>query len=160
MAQLSAGYSLRASAANELGLKLVRRGSRNTNKTGITTEVGLIGLYNIPMKASRAYFLEYRFKCTNVAASLTVRNRVTTDGSTPTTGGASITPSFHLANATFGNTFTGRTLYVPSVDVSFNWWLTLQSTATIATDRADNDTPIEVWVWDGGDDPGDTGVDV
>lgn len=156
----TAGQILTADDLNTATRKCIARGRRTSDKTAITSEVGVLRLDDVPILGGRLYRVQLdSMRMSTVAATVTARFRYTTDGSTPTTASTGLA-AFIYANSTAAESFAMSRIYAPSVDETLSVLFTLQSTASIATANASADSPIDLLILDEGEDPGDTGVDI
>lgn len=147
---------------------LVARARRLTSSSGTTSEVGVLRLDDIPIKAGRAYriYTSQLTPDTDTANDVvTVRIRHTTNGATPTTS-STILPcsnaNVRLPDIANGESVVISTIYAPAVDETLSLLLCVARTAGSGTVLifANGGYGIEIFVEDVGEDPGDTGVDI
>lgn len=157
-----------AANATLLGLagRCIGRGRRLSNSSSTTTEIGVLELDDIPIKAGRLYKVETSslLLVTSVANDTVVaRLRTTTDGSTPGVASTLLTQSAERIEVT-GNGGYAHVVgtYAPAVDETLSVLLSVarvSGTGSVSMNFS-SAVPIEVWVMDMGEDPGDTGVDI
>jgi hypothetical protein len=145
--------------------RAIARGRRTSNSSGTTTEVGVIRLDDVQLKADRLYAIEV---CNIILAStvttdtVAVNVRCTTDGSTPTT--ASTNLGFVRADADSPGTSLSLTRFYPAAaDDLLSILVTVAraaGTGSVSITANGTVNPLDVVIWDLGDDPGDTGVDI
>lgn len=154
--------------AASLGLagRCIGRGRRLSNSSTTTTEIGVLEVDDIPIKAGRLYRIESSsvLLVTSVANDTAVaRIRITTDGSTPTTSSTLLTQSAERIEVTANGGYAHVVgTYAPAVDETLSVLLSVaraSGTGNISMNFSSL-VPIEVWVMDMGEDPGDTGVDI
>lgn len=157
--------ALEAIAASLPG-QIIARGRRPTSSpTTTTTEIGVLRLDAVPVLLGRVYGI---YTSTIQLASTVANDGIASNlrlnaAGIATTASTSIgTVRDQMVNATTGFTGSFSRLYVPSADVNISVLITVVrvtgSGNCLMTGSADS--PIELWVVDHGDDPGDTGVDI
>lgn len=146
--------------------RCLARGRRITNSSATSTEVGVQRLDDIPIFAGRMYLIKSSSLLLNssVANDVAVaRFRITTDGSTPTTA----SPLLTQAGTRIDNTSTGDYVnvlgpYMPTADETLSILMSVgrgAGTGNISM-LYSSVTPIDMMLFDCGEDPGDTGVDL
>jgi len=145
---------------------IIGRGRRLSNSSTTTTEIGVLEVDDIPIKAGRIYKVETSslLLTTSVANDIVVaRLRMTTDGSTPSTSSTLLTQSAERVEVTANGGYTHVVgTYAPTVDETLSILLSVgrgAGTGNVGINFA-SAVPIEVWITDAGVDPGDTGVDL
>lgn len=147
-------------------LGVIARGNRQTDKTGVTSEAGVLRLDDISIKSGRLYRVYTNQMLVGAGSGdvIALRLRYTTDGSTPTTSSTVLryvqipepagTPTLTLSIGAF---------YAPGSDQTLSVLLTalrVAGTAANVTITGNADNPIELCIEDMGVDPTDTGTDV
>ena len=141
-------------------------GNRQTNSTGTTTIVGVMRLDDIQIRAGRAYMImTSSLRLTSGANDgVTVTIRATTDGSTPSTASTAIASgSAQTTSVSVFENVTLTRLYVPSADQLLSLLLCVARTSGAAGTTSmggDATYPIEMWIVDVGESPGDSGTDI
>lgn len=149
--------------------KLVARARRATASSASTASspaTAVLRLDDIPLVAGYAYTIEAAFNADSTVASdiLRIELRYTTDGSTPTVSSTQLpgavgdfqTPT----NATWRKADSLKTVYAPAGDETLSLLLTIGRIAGTGncTLFADGTYLTEIFVYQSGPDPGDTGV--
>lgn len=171
MADVQAGQVLTAATFNRKVRKRIARGRRVTDSTSTnsTTEVSVLRMDDIPLKAGENYSIKYQGTwdtTTATAEGMRAVIRYTIDGSTPTTSSTVLPGSgaeVKLTDAGVFTTFHSETDYTPSTDETFSCLVTIRHvTGTVAT-ILEADASVfhtQIWIDCMGDDPGDTGTDL
>lgn len=146
--------------------KIATRGERTTGSSTTTTTVGVLRLDDIPLAAGRVYkiYTSPLNLDTSVDADV-VRGemRYTTDGSTPTTSStAMILGSNKLASAAVSQPVVLQRTYAPAgaETLSLLMCVTRVSGTGNVSIIGDPTFPIQMWVEDGGIDPGDVATEI
>lgn len=154
--------------AGELGLattRVVARGRRASNSTATATEVGVLRIDDVVLTSGHLYAVEV---C-NIILSSTVTTdtavvniRYTTDGSTPST--ASTNMGFLRGPVGNPNASHGLIRFYPASSAdTLSLLLTVgraAGTGNVSITANGTVNPLDMILWDLGDDPGDTGVDI
>jgi hypothetical protein len=164
---ISAGETISAAEYGEHP-RIIARGRRTSNTGAVSAVTGVLRLDDIPLAAGRSY----RIMTNGVPIDGTVTTdmfrmeiRYTADGSTPTA--ASTTLPGAWARGNIGNTTDGPIAnitadYAPAGAETLSLILCIarsQGTGTMQV-LADPSFPVDMWVEDMGEDPGDTGTDI
>lgn len=164
---IAAGGKLRPSDLGTGGSKpqgILRRGNRPTASSTTTTEVGVLRIDGIPIVAGRAYPIDtgplylYSPVTSDVVAG---RIRTSTSGAATTSSTVLGQPLSNVANSTSTSFPESRALsqvYVATVTGTLSVLLTVGRTQ--GTGSVSIQVGCDMWIADGGIDPGDTGVDV
>lgn len=167
----SAGEKVTATKLNLelLDGQVIARGRRTTTSTGTsgTTELGVIRLDDVPITSGRLYTITWRGDPDSTIDTdvISVRCRYTTDGSTPSTS-STILPGSERRQPAFASVTNGQqhsALYIPSSNETFSVLLTqrrVSGTGSVTLFANGTDFITDIWITDGGVDPGDTGVDI
>lgn len=163
---LRAGSRALASDVVVASRKLVARGQRLSNSTTTTTEVGVMRIDDVPITGGHVYEISTSSLLlgTSVANDFVVaRLRYTTDGSTPSTSSTLLTQAGARIEVTASGDYAMvRGVYAPSTDETLSVLLSVaraSGTGSVGINYG-SVVPIEVYVIDLGEDPGDTGVDL
>lgn len=161
-----AGQTATADQYNEDVQKLIGFGQRLSNSSTTTTEIGVLRLDDIPILAGHRYEISTSTLLlgTSVANDIvTARLRYTTDGSTPSTSSTLLTLAGERIEVTASGGYAlVRATYAPAADETLSVLLTVgraSGTGNVGINYG-SAAPIEVYVIDLGEDPGDTGVDI
>ncbi len=144
--------------------KSVARGRRETFSSTTTTEVAVMGLYGIAVKAGRSYRCSTSpLECDSSVATDTVRIyfRYATAGDTPTTSSTVLAwNQIRLSDSGVTEGITLDTRYNPAADGILSLLLTVNRAAGSGNVGlgGSSEFPIEMFVDDMGPDPGNTGI--
>lgn len=145
--------------------KRIARGLRTTDSSTTTTEVGVVRLDGVPVKAGRTYTIS-----TNSLSPLSgtandyagLKIRVSTTGTATTSSTALIVTQGRITGANGNESWGVSVTYNPAADETLSILLTvsLVSGTGSASVSGSATIPIELWVDDMGADPGNTGVSI
>ncbi len=141
-------------------------GDRRTIATGTTSIVGVLRLDDVQLRAGRIYHLmTSNLRLTGGANDgVTVTLRATTDGTTPSTSSTAIqTGSVQITNVGIFESVTLSLMYPVTSDQLFSVLLCVARTTGAAGSASlggDATYPIQVWLVDVGESPGDAGTDI
>lgn len=156
-----------AQMANDLPGRVLARARRESNSTGTTTtEIGVLRLDGIPIKAG----WEYEVSVAPVGINSTVANDLLIVNLRASTAGAATTASTvirGMAEAAYSAGGSQRAqgfsvLYDSTVDGTLSVLLSVvrfSGTGTVSL-GASAAAPMLMWVRSGGEDPGDTGTEL
>lgn len=163
------GEDVTADKLNRATEKVIARGRRTTtsgNSTG--SSVAILRLDDVAVRAGYLYVI----RTNSLAISTSVANntvraeiRYTTDGSTPSTS-STIIPGGVTQQVPESTTQSDNSsihcLYAPGSDETLSLLLCVTRTTGSGNGFifADATNVIEMWIEQGGEDPGDTGVDL
>jgi hypothetical protein len=145
---------------------IIARARRTTTSTTTTTEVGVLRLDDIPIKANRTYHIitsSLQVTSSGATDGLSANMRYTTDGSTPTTSSTILNYSRDgQDNSTTGMSQVVSVSYTPTVDETLSLLLSIQRVSGSGNAQISGSAtnPIEILVIDLGPDVTDTGVDI
>ena len=164
----TAGQTVTAGTLNDSVTAVIARAYRSTNSSGTTTEVGVVRLDDTPITAGRLY----RVYTNSVGVDSSVANdgvrlnlRYTTDGTTPTPSSTVLTISQTIqTNIAAAEYVVVDATYTPASNETLSVLLTVSratgSGTVLATGGSGAPGPIELYIEDMGDDPGDTGTEL
>lgn len=142
------------------------RAKRVTSSSTTTSSVGVLGLYAKPVTGGRLYVVRTSaLHLDSSVANDTITGFIThtTDGSVPTTGSSTLlTGNQDQADAVQPLPVTMIGSYVPPSDLTLSLLLCVSRPAGTGNVSIFGSSayPIEVFLDEIGDDPGDTGVDI
>lgn len=168
MADFVAGEDLSADELNvaQLAGTLVARGRRTTSSTASASEQSVLRIDNVPVVSGRVYYITTNplLVDTSVANDIgRVNLRIDETGAAATTASTQITSGQQrLEDATNGRQVMAGTSRSASAT---GLWSILMSTSRVSGSGnislvGASTLPIELFVYDCGEDPGDTGVDL
>jgi len=147
---------------------IIARHRRTTSSTGTTSEVGVVRLDGIPLKAGRRYRVSTNklgFNSTVTGDTMVARLRMNTAGNATTSSGIMVggEAQFEEVDSAWHGSDEVVAYYNPSSDVTASILLTagrVSGTGTVTILANGSETVIELIVEDLGDDPGSTGVNI
>jgi hypothetical protein len=163
---VNAGDTGTADAWNLDTKKVATRGERTTGSSTTTSTVGVLRLDDIPLAAGRVYKI-----CTSAlnldtsvdADVVRAEMRYTTDGSTPTTAStAMMLGAMKLAAAAAAQPVVLQRTYSPASAETLSLLMCVNrvsGTGSVSI-LGDPTFPIQMWVEDGGLDPGDVATEI
>jgi hypothetical protein len=163
---LRSGSRALASDVVAAAKKIVARGRRLSNSTTTTSEVGVLRLDDIEVLGDHIYEISTSSLLlgTSVANDIVLaRLRYTTDGSTPSTSSTLLTQAGERIEVTANGAYTQVVgTYAPASDETLSVLLSVTRTSGSGSVGINygSAVPIELYVIDLGEDPGDTGVDI
>ncbi len=149
--------------------RIVARGRRITNSSTTTTEIGVLRLDDIPLKGGRLYWVgtnSVGVDTGNTGDTARLNLRYTTDGSTPSTSSTVLTMGqAKPVDIAVAESIHVDALYAPGSDETFSVLLSVQraagsGAAVGVTAGTGQPGPIDLYIVDLGEDPGDTGTDI
>jgi len=144
---------------------VVARGDRQTNSTAASAEQSVLRLDNVPLVNGRVYWIGTNPLVTDV----TVNNdaprvfiRINTAGTATTASTNIALNQSRTADQTIGELLSVGLMYTPGATVTASILLSHSRASGTGNVQilGSSTIPIQMWVVDLGDDPGDTGVDL
>lgn len=145
--------------------RVIARGRRESTSTAASAETEVLRVDGISLTSGKVYWITAGSLLldTTVANDVgRVRIRLSTSGAATTSSTQFASSNMTLDNATDGNNVHVGNLYIPSGDETISILVTTvrQSGTGNISIVASSTNPLDLFVVDMGDDPGDTGVDL
>lgn len=168
---MGAGVSALAGAIADPGQynidikKLVARARRETTSTTTTTEIAVMRLDSVPVKAGRHYRIctsPLHLLSTVNTDAITARIRYTTDGSTPTTSSTQMGQLTVTRSQAVSDSASMILEHTPASDQELSLLLTVGRTIGTGNVSMEGGAtfPIILWVDDMGPDTGNVGINL